>query len=391
MPLGVKGREPTLLIKANSLHLKYLVRLKKFRLVFLSVGPGWLAYGIELADDPQHPAIIWSLLEYEDEVAALRALIERPACVVHLFNDIAVDVAWAEVDIDLRQGSLPEVLRSAVLHPATEKGAAEEVLSRLDDIHSGALHQPAAFLLGLPAIAEWHEVQNTYITNRISHSHVSIFSTDEGGQQEEIALWLTDNLQPIGAVKSPQVYEPNKPPRELSDLLLSHESGAFLIESKSLSILARENLPDRQRLSRDVVKHIRKASDQLAGGIKNLRRGFRITDLNGNEVTVERVNPPHAIILVPDLTLIVDATEFGGPFLKRFYQDTGGCLHFLDPAELLRIVQVAEMMSRRSETVSPIMAFDWYLVERVKRAVTNESPALHLLFRFADEVEDSGP
>lgn len=388
MPSGANGLEPTLLIKANTLSLKYIVRLKHFRLVFLSVGPGWLAYGVELADDPTHPAIIWSLLEYEDEVSTLEALVERSACVVHLFNDIAVNVAWAEVDVDLRQGALPEVIRSAVLHPITETSAVGEVRSRLDDVHGGALSPPAAFVLEFPAVTDWHELRNTYITNRFSRSFVSIFNTDEGGQQEEIALWLTDNLQPIGAVKSPQVHEPAKPPRELSDLLLSHEYGAFIIESKSLSILARENLPDRQKLSRNVVKHVRKASGQLAGGLKNLRRGYRITDVKGNEVMVERTKTPHAIILVPDLTLLADAREFGGAFLQQFCRDTGGFLHILDPAELLRIVQAAEMISGRSETITPIMAFDYYLIERQKIAVTNVSPALHILLRFADEVEN---
>jgi len=83
MPLGANGLESTLLIKASSLHLKYLVRLKGFRLVFLSVGPGWLAYGIELADDVAHPAIIWSLVEYQDELSALKALVERPSVLSH--------------------------------------------------------------------------------------------------------------------------------------------------------------------------------------------------------------------------------------------------------------------------------------------------------------------
>lgn len=388
MPVGANGPEPTLLIKANSLNLKYLVRLKRFRLVFLSVGPGWLAYGIELADDPAHPAVIWSLLEHEDEVSVLEALVQRPACIVHLFNDIAVNVAWAEVDVDLRQGGLPEVIRSADLHPMTETHAVDEVRSRLDDVHRGVLSPPGGFVLELPAVTDWHEIRNTYITNRSSRSLVSIFSDDEGGQQEEIVLWLTDNLQPIGAVKNPQVHEPGKRPREFSDLLLSYEYGAFLVESKSLSILTRENLPDRPKLSRNVVKHVRKASDQLAGGVKNLRRGYRITDVKGNEVMVERAKPPHTIILVPDLTLLADAREFGGPFLQRFYRDTGGILHFLDPAELLRIVQAAEIVSGRSETVTPIMAFDYYLIERLKQAAKNESPALHILHRFTD-MDDS--
>src|SRR5687768_7120159 len=110
MPIGADGPEPTLLVKASSLQLKYLLVLKSFRLMFLRVDVNWLAYGIEIVDDPTHPALIWSLLEYDDERAALRAVIERPLCVVHLFNEILLNVAWTEVEVDLRQAGLSDVI-----------------------------------------------------------------------------------------------------------------------------------------------------------------------------------------------------------------------------------------------------------------------------------------
>jgi hypothetical protein len=65
---------------------------------------------------------------------------------------------------------------------------------------------------------------------------------------------------------------------------------------------------------------------------------------------------------------------FGGPFLRQFYQNTGGILHFLDPVELLRIVQTAELISSRSKMVTQVMAFDYYFMEQLKRTATSEEP-----------------
>ena len=380
---GKDGSEAVLLIKSSTLTLKYLLRLKRFCLVVLRIGAKWLVYGIQIDDDPEHPVVLWSLLEYDDEVDAMRALMAHPKCVLFLFNELVANVAWGEVDIDLSDEPLRALIESATLHPTDDMDALGEVSQRIEALHRGELTPTDGHVLILPDVRAWHPITSHYITNRASRSLISIFETDEGAQQEEIALWLTDNLQPTGAVKNPQVHELNKV-RELSDLLLSHEYGTFLIESKTLSVLAREALPNRAKLSRDVIKRLRKATSQLVGGVKNLRRGLRITDAEGREVEVERTKPPHVIVLVPDLTLLSEATEFGGDFIRESSKKSGGVFHILDPKELLRIVQAAEMISARGETTTPIMAFDFYLMERFKRAVTSNTPNFGVLIRFED-------
>lgn len=146
-------------------------------------------------------------------------------------------------------------------------------------------------------------------------------------------------------------------------------------------MLTRDNLPYRDKLTSDLVKHVSKARNQLAGGIKNLRRGLLVTDSAGTHLEIEREKPVHAIILVPDLSLLQDASEFGTEFIYEFMRATGGYLHILDPAELLRVVQAAGMIARDSDTLSEMMAFDWYLMERAKRAVRNTTPYFAVLFR----------
>src|SRR4051794_41163248 len=73
MARGANGLEPTLLIKASSLSLKYLLRRQTFKLVVTRVGRKIL-YAAELPDDPKTPAIVWSLAERQAELRALRTL-----------------------------------------------------------------------------------------------------------------------------------------------------------------------------------------------------------------------------------------------------------------------------------------------------------------------------
>ena len=386
MAIGAKGPEPSLLIKANSLSLRYMVRLRQLSLIFLSLNNGWLAYGVEFQDDPAHPAVIWSLLETDEEAAAMMALGVQSGCVVHLFNELAINVATAEVGLSLRDQTLAQVTKSSALHPPKDSTAFKEVREKLSAMRLGTTPPNKVFRVMLPPITDWQEITSTYITNRITRSVVSIFNSDEGGQQEEVALWLIDNLQPEGATKQPTVHVPGRPARELSDLMLSYDNGTFLIESKVLALMARARLPDRAKLTRDVVKEIPKATRQLAGGIRNLRLGHSVTDDAGLEIEVERVKPVHAIILVPDLGLLNEATEFGGEFIQAFCRKNGSFLHFLDPAELLRVVQAAEMLSERSQNLSKMQCLDYYLMERVKRAAATPVPAFHMLLRFTDEA-----
>jgi hypothetical protein len=380
MAEGRDGSEATLLIKSSTLTLKYLLRLKRFKLFVFRIDQEWIAYAVQIDDDPNHPATLWSILEYDDEVSALQTLIKNPKCFVFLFNELAVNVAWGEVDIDLSNEASRGLIESAKLHPADEVTASMKVGDLIDEVHGGQLLPNECYATEPLETSEWHPIESHYITNSISTSLLSIFETDEGRQQEEAALWLIDSLHATGAVMRPQIQEGTRS-RELSDLLLSYEHGYFLIESKSLSIFARESLPNRDKLARDITKHLQKATSQLQGSVKNLRRGHPIMDLKEQEIKVEKSKAPHVIVLVPDLTLLSDATEFGGDFIQRASLECGGFFHILDPSELLRVVQASEMISAKKPTMTKMMAFDYYLLRRAERAITHKTPNFGVLFR----------
>jgi hypothetical protein len=384
---GQGGPEPTLLIKSSTLTLKYLLRMKRFRLFMAKVDNQYLAYGAQIQDDPDHPATLWSFLEYEDEAEALHTLTKEPKCFVFLFNELSVNVAWGEAIVDFSDKSFIGIFKDVAPRGTTEIADVEQVGQLIDGLHRGELAPSQGRTTEYLEVPEWHPLENYYITNATSQSLISIFESDEGRQQEEAALWLIDNLRPTGAVKSPKIQE-GKKTRELTGLLLTYEHGTILIESKALGILARDTLPGRTKLANDTIKHLRKATRQRQGGVNNLRRGHIVTDPEGRELEVERTKLPHVIVLVPDLTLLSEARDFGGEFVLKTSAEYGALFHILDPSELLRVVQAAEMIAEESRSLSRIMAFDYYLMRRFERALQHDTPNFGVLFRRSNDARD---
>lgn len=138
-----------------------------------------------------------------------------------------------------------------------------------------------------------------------------------------------------------------------SDVLLSHEFGAVLIESKALTIFGRASLPNRAKLAQDTAGHIRKAEAQLKGGIRQIKGGAFVSSASGSLIDVEREKPAHCIVMVPDLDLIKDLDSSGVQMMHEFMETTGGFIHLLDIVELFRVVQAAQMISSRSDNVTP--------------------------------------
>jgi hypothetical protein len=378
-PEAAEGREPTLLVKTSTLMLKYIVQGVRLQLVFARV-QHHLLYAIRVYDDSKKPAALWSLLERDEEKAALQALLEGKKCSLFLFNELAINVASASVTIpvDTKLVSLVAQADTGRVDHATIKPLATSLLER---VHVDPTSVTDAIVTDIPTPLEWTPIKSSYITSDASVSLIDLFHVNEGDQQEQIALWLTDHVHPLGVYHSPQVTE-GKRSRELTDILLSYSKGAFLIESKTLAILTRDTLPNRAKLSRNVSGHIQKALTQLRGGIRRLKDGVDVTSTTGAVIAIERAQPMHAIVLVPDLDLL-DPSEYGRDRMREFTAATGGFPHILDICELLRVVQAVEMVVSRSTRVTPIEAFDYFLLERFKRAWQAGTLRIEILHQVA--------
>jgi hypothetical protein len=379
---GAEGYEPTLLIKASTLLLKYIVLGSALRICFSLVGDR-LLYAVEVCDEG---AILWSIMERQEELDAIRGLARGVQLRVCLFNEIAVNVAWHSSTLGPLNSRLNSWIDNAVIGPSDHNAMTELVSDRLDGLQSENQSNEKLLIIWLDGRNDWNALHNTFITNNLTSSLIDIFDEDEGNQQEQIGVWLTDNLQASGVHLRPRVPA-GSGTRELTDIIFSHQFGAFFIESKVLSILARSHLPTRARLSLDVKKHLAKAFSQLKGGMKKVKSGVSVSSADGILIDVNRTNPAHAIVLVPDLDLINEPNAYDLSFIKDFFTATGAIPHILDISELLRVVQAAEMIAARGKTTTPIMAFDYYLTERLKVSVQKQTLCVEMLLRFTDDVE----
>lgn len=378
---GSNSYEPTLLVKGSTLLLKYIVLGVRLQLVFATIDE-YLIYGLRIFDDPEKGALLWSVCECQEEISAIVAIAKGEACQVFLFNELAVNTAWREIQVVVQGQSLECLVADSTttcVDYSTFKYRAAHILE--------AIHQNIAadniLIFDIGGFNDWKPVQNHYITNRATANSLDLFDKDEGRQQEHLGLWLTDSLHPSGAHHSLQIPNGNKR-RELTDIVLSHEHGSIFVESKALSIFLRDQLPNRAKLAKDMSSHIEKAVSQLRGGMRKVKAGVPITDTKGTPVEIERTHPIHAIVLIPDLDLIEDRKKYGLQFVHKFMKDTGGFLHLLDIAELLRMVQAAEMIAARGTETTPMMAFDFYLLERTKVSLEQENLCFGMLLRFED-------
>ncbi|MFA6187352.1 MAG: hypothetical protein WC770_09135 [Phycisphaerae bacterium] len=375
---GKKGFEPTLLIKANTLLLKYIVQGVDVQIIFMRM-ENRLLYAIRLKDDDIKPCFLWSILEREGEKKAIIALSKAETCEVFLFNELAINVAWASKSV-IANKNLTELTTGIVMGPVDYNTFKIKVSTILDQLHNGKLTGSEVIVKDLTNSSPWNPISNNYITSHATASPIELFDSDEGGQQEQMAIWLTDNLHPLGVYLSPQIPK-DKGFRELTDVLLSYQFGSILIESKSLTIFGRETIPNRTKLARDLLKHIKKAVNQLKGGIRQLRNGVTVTSTSGFIIDVERTQPVHAIVMVPDLDLIEDRKAFGLSMIEDFFKDTHSFIHLVDIAELLRIVQAAEIIASHGKQTTPMMAFDYYLIERAKKSYDAGTLCIEVLLR----------
>lgn len=378
---GRDGFEPTLLIKADVVVLKYLTRGVRLQLMIAQVRGDRLIYGLVVHDDPKSPGVIWSVLEREEERQALLGVAEGKPLQVFLFNELAINVAWAEMQVNVTGSGLGSLAAYAGLGQVDHKGMSatvDEIYVRLRD---GEVTDPTMLLVDLPAVEHWNSVRNSLITSQSGVSEVDLFDLDEGRQQEKLVIWLANNLHPDVIIDQPQIMKGGRL-RELTDILLSYSGGTFIFESKTLKLLNRPELPDRVKLSKNVLASIKKGFNQLKGAARQIRDETTIFELDGREHEVERTQPIHAIILVPDLRLL--PPEFGFDMMVEFVKAAHGYLHIVDPSELLRIVQTAEQLVRRSEsqTVAPMMALDSRFIERAETCIDAKSLNVEIITRF---------
>ena len=374
--------KPTLLVKADSLLLKYILLGSAIRMTFTKFHDQIL-YALRVDDDQEAPAILWSFVATVSELDAARTMLSDKTVPIYLFNEVAVNIGSCEMIIAGDTNAMRSILGMEFVSDKTP-ALTEELRVVLDELALAKSKNQRWELLHLHRTSDWNLYRNTYITEGGTANIIDMDDTNEGGQQENLGVWLTDRLQPQGVYHSPQRPYRDRETRELTDLLLTHQYGTILVESKTLSVFARKNLPPRSKLKRDLTGIIRKGFGQLEGAVRTLKSDAVITSTDGKPLEIEREPPAHAVMLIPDIHLVEDRGLYNGTFIRGFIDRTNSFPHILDVSELLRIVQAAEIISNRSNSVTKIMAFDYYLIERVKKAISADSLCIEVILRIGD-------
>lgn len=150
---GKDGLEPTLLIKASTLLLKYILLKISMKLHFVQIGRR-LLYCLEVGDNDLKPAMIWSVLEREEEKSALVALSRGEVCQIFLFNELAVNVAWATRSINV--GELLENMASAASTGSVDyeiiKEEASAIFERIIRMHTNTKQLKLLFRIPMNGI-----------------------------------------------------------------------------------------------------------------------------------------------------------------------------------------------------------------------------------------------
>ncbi len=372
-----------LAVKAPLSQLKYLIATETISLTLIPLSDGCLAYMLEIPDDPVHPAYVWSAVESDDELAALQKIASGAPCGIYLFNEIAANIAFTSVRLEHRSGAVELDAGAIRMSRYGERYLSGEIDAGITQMKTG---DPRVEALRAHRREPWDHMKLHYYSTGSGASSLSVFDPNEGAQQEALGLWLTDTFAIGGAHLNPNVASPNSPSkkRELCDILISEDTHTFIIQSKVLSILTRPKLPTRARLHADTVKYVHHALGQAIGAVRRLRQGHNVTDTAGREIQVDRIQPMHLIVLVPDLSLLSTTDNLGGQFLHDTAVETGCFVHILDPTQLLRVAQSVTKLAAGRTRLSKIMHFDGYLIHRFERALTIDTPHFDLKLRFTD-------
>ncbi|MGE6785158.1 hypothetical protein ACQKGL_21825 [Ensifer adhaerens] len=373
------SRYPTLVIKAHSLLLKYISQGVPLTLFFFSIPSGYCAYALHVADDPDNGVILWSLLTDVDEVEAIRDLAKHGGCSVYLFNEACANCAWTSATIEITSPILA-LADAPLFDDRNPIQHIDEVSAILDRIHLGIADD--AVRVDIRSSNDWEPLRTDFILNGVRTATLNLLSDNEGTHQEQLAHALLGDLSPRGAYLNTQLHEPSGK-KEYTDVLLTHEYGTVLLESKTLSIFEhRTQLPNRSKLLRNIEKSANKALNQLRVAVRKLRENVPVFDEHGEVIELEREQPPHAILLVPELTLMAPQNDEWFCRIDEFMRRTGGFLHLLDTVQLFRIMQAARMISEASNNVTPMMAFDYYLVEHAEAVAKQRSIDIDMMLRI---------
>lgn len=192
---------------------------------------------------------------------------------------------------------------------------------------------------------------------------------DEGAVLEKATWASLESVFHHNLHRSPQIHY-GATSRELTDVIASYQYGTFLFEAKDLSIFAAGTTRTRIRRVLGIQKQTKTAIGQLVGASKKAKRGEKITDLNGNTLSLILDRPFHCIVLLSDLMPEGDWDEIVALLCEAMIE-TGDFFHVLDLSELINLLKGSRGKAE---------LLDYNLMERQKAFIEHKS--VHIRCNF---------
>lgn len=360
------GQELAVLIKAPTSCIKALIAGCALTFVF-GKKDGFLCTGVQIMDMPDAPIFISGIQRnLEEHLALIRALTERKFP-LFLFNEMDVCLAWTNVAWEEKCA----VDISNFIGDPTKQyvGPFTEDASHALDCFCNSVEEADRYSNANPiCICKINANLEPWQVNSISfvgiHEYhtVKINEKNEGDVFERTIWASLESVFPLTLYKSPQVKIGEKT-RELTDVFSFYSYGSFFIEAKDISVLDAGYHRNQARRTAGVQKQVNKAITQLVGASKAFARGETIFDSKGNELEIDRNQPPHCIILITELMHWGDWREIEVRLIEVMKQ-TGAFFHLLDLSEFIALLKGS---SGKAELL------DYNLLERCKLFVEKKS------------------
>jgi len=336
-----EGEDIAVLLKLPTPSIKALITGCSVRLIFGKKN-GILCTGIRIFDMPDSPMYVSGIQRHEEEHVALNKILSLGTFPLFLFNEMDVCLAWTNAEICKNEAAnitnFIGPINQLYVGKFTENSS--HCLDCFDTTNDNTLNFQSAHKITTmelaPSFSDWTTINNSFVGHRAHHT-ITIDDKDEG-EIFERAIWASlESVFPFTLYKSPQIKKGTNL-RELTDILTFYENGSFLIEAKDLSVLKAGFERNQTRRTNGVQKQVKKAIKQLIGASNALASGKVVFDSNGEELDIERKQPPHCIILITELMHWGDWSDVTCQLMDAM-EKTGAFFHLLDLREFITLLK----------------------------------------------------
>lgn len=365
------GVEFRVLIKAPGTAIKALSKGCRLELTFgldSLATPNILHTGCRIYDHPIHYLSITGVQRFYEEHYGLLGVLQHSSVRIQFHDELCVCAATARLQISEknRKRAIDFIGDIDRLYYG---GLGKRIKRSLDAFDFSLGQRPVEkgfYVIDTLTIesklSNWQSSKNTFFLNN-EVATLQIDGTDQGAILEKQVGTILDQLFEKQLYRSPRIPYKKGKTRELTDILAFSDYGVFLIETKALNVLTRNEDITMERKVAGLKKQICKAIDQLVGATKKIVEGIPIYDTQGDDIAFDKKLFPHCIVLVSEL---LPFGEWEDVVIKIFQAA-------IDHPMYLNVMELSELMYFIGAARGNKDRFDYFLVKRMENLIKHRN------------------